>query len=56
MAEALGRFAMLGLNVELPREVGWATIRDAIPLSDASASRTGSARAFSKKPNNSATT
>ena len=56
MAEALGRFAMFGLNVELHREVGWATIRDAITLFDASASRTGSARTFSKKPNNSPTT
>ena len=30
MAEALGLFAMFGLNVELHREVGWATIRDKI--------------------------
>ena len=98
MAEALGRFAMFGLNVEPHREVGWATIRDeiiygeldaapapaglvvaancglgsirsdclnglvlnlqgdAITLFDASASRTGSARTLSKKPNNSPTT
>ena len=30
MADALGLFEMFGLNVELYREVGWATVRDKI--------------------------